>query len=282
MDIAEVSALHAAIKQSVNFKILELENLLNADVVFFYGQIQPNVITYYRMLIQKLQGTEKSGRKNLAVFLNTPGGNAETVERLSDINRYFYDEVYFVVPDQAMSAGTVFCLSGDKIFMDYSSVLGPIDPQIYIEGKYVPIQGYLEKINECIEKATKGELLNVVEIALLQKVDFAFWQFCQQSSDFAKELVIKWLSNYMFKNQSDEKISVIENIADRLNNNEIWKSHGRFINIRTLQNLGLKIEDYTKNEKLFNAIHEYNNLLLNHIYFNNLTLGNFFNSRNYF
>lgn len=281
MDIVEVSALHAAIKQSVNAKIAELENLLDSDVVFFYGQIHSNVVSAYRILIQKLQGKEKSGRKNLAVFLNTPGGSAETVERLSDINRYFYEKVYFVVPDQAMSAGTVFCMSGDKIFMDYSSALGPIDPQIYIEGKYVPIQGYLDKIDECLEKTAKGELFNVVEIALLQKIDFAFWKFCEQSSAFANELVIKWLSKYMFGN-SREPFEKIKNIADKLNDSGIWKSHGRYINIDTLKSLGLKIEDYTQDEKLFKAIHEYNNLLLNHIYFNNLTLGNFFNSRNYF
>ena len=27
-----------------------------------------------------------------------------------------------------MSAGTIWCMSADKIFMDYSSSLGPIDP----------------------------------------------------------------------------------------------------------------------------------------------------------
>ena len=62
------------------------------------------------------------------VFLNTPGGNAEIVEKLVEIIRFHYKELYFVVPDEAMSAGTIFCLAGDKIFMDYSSSLGPIDP----------------------------------------------------------------------------------------------------------------------------------------------------------
>jgi ClpP class serine protease len=44
--------------------------------------------------------------------------------------RKHYKTVNFVVPDYAMSAGTIFCMSGDKIFMDYASALGPIDPQV--------------------------------------------------------------------------------------------------------------------------------------------------------
>ena len=35
-----------------------------------------------------------------------------------------------IVPDGAMSAGTIFALSADRIMMDYFSCLGPIDPQI--------------------------------------------------------------------------------------------------------------------------------------------------------
>ena len=71
-----------------------------------------------------------SARNRLVMFLNTPGGSAEAVEKIVEIMRFHYSEVYFVVPDFAMSAGTILCTSGDKIFMDYSSSLGPIDPQV--------------------------------------------------------------------------------------------------------------------------------------------------------
>ncbi len=45
------------------------------------------------------------------------------------VMRKHYKEVSFIVPSHAYSAGTVLVLSGDKIYMDYYSVLGPIDPQ---------------------------------------------------------------------------------------------------------------------------------------------------------
>ena len=43
--------------------------------------------------------------------------------------RHHYDIVDFVVPTHAYSAGTIFVMSGDSIYMDYYSRLGPIDPK---------------------------------------------------------------------------------------------------------------------------------------------------------
>ncbi|MCK5717463.1 MAG: hypothetical protein KAH77_08240 [Thiomargarita sp.] len=81
---------------------------------------------------------------NLVFVLYTPGGVAEIVEKMVEIIRHHYKEVWFVVPDMAMSAGTILCMSGDRIYMDYSSALGPIDPQVpNSNGQLVPALGYL-------------------------------------------------------------------------------------------------------------------------------------------
>lgn len=72
----------------------------------------------------------KNKRKALAVFLTTGGGVAEIAEQAVSIFRHFYETVYFVVPEMAMSAGTILCLSGDAVYMRYTSCLGPIDSQI--------------------------------------------------------------------------------------------------------------------------------------------------------
>jgi ClpP class serine protease len=90
---------------------------------------------------------DKDRRNRLAVILTSPGGSAETVEKLVDIIRHHYGEVYFVIPDEAMSAGTIFAMSGDKIFMDYTSSLGPIDPQVRNGKEWVPALGYLARIS---------------------------------------------------------------------------------------------------------------------------------------
>ena len=48
----------------------------------------------------------------------------------------------FIVPEYAYSAGTIFCMSGDNIYMDYYSVLGPIDPTVQNkDGRWVAAFG---------------------------------------------------------------------------------------------------------------------------------------------
>ena len=90
----------------------------------------------------------------LIVLLETNGGYLEVVERMVSVMRKHYSEVYFVAAGHAYSAGTVLVLSGDKIFMDYYSILSPIDPQYQDdEGQYLlPGAGYLEKFNELTRK----------------------------------------------------------------------------------------------------------------------------------
>ena len=77
------------------------------------------------------------------------------------------------MPDCAYSAGTIFCMSGDEIMMDYFSVLGPIDPQVQNkEGRFVPALGYLDKVSSLLEKAKNGTLTNV-EFLILKDFDLA-------------------------------------------------------------------------------------------------------------
>jgi ClpP class serine protease len=118
------------IKDTVNSRLSRLEEHFDADIVFFFGPIIPPVDKLFRDFIEKLRA-QYPDKKQVAIFLTTSGGLAETVEKLVDIIRFHYNEIYFIVPDYAMSAGTIFCMSGNKIFMDYSSSLGPIDPQVY-------------------------------------------------------------------------------------------------------------------------------------------------------
>ena len=235
------------------------------------------------------------GKDRLTVVLNTPGGNAETVEKMVEIIRHHYKEVYFVVPDYAMSAGTIFCMSGDKIFMDYSSSLGPIDPQVFNGTTYVPALGYLDKVNELLEKAQNGTLTQA-EFLILQNQDLALLRSYEQAKELTITLLKKWLVEYKFKDWTEhrtdsnkigksvtlkEKIERAEEIADKLGNNKIWHSHGRMINITTLVNtLRLEIEDYSDDPNLRTLIRNYNDLLTEFIVRNGFKV--FLHSRKHF
>src|SRR5215217_4652818 len=135
----------AFIKDLLFRTLTDLENRVEAEIVLYMGDVDDETFRMFRDLTWELRGDEES-RARLAIFLNTDGGSAEIVERVVDIIRRYYEEVYFVVPDFAMSAGTIFCMSGDKIFMDYSSSLGPIDPQVHNGKQWVPALGYLDQV----------------------------------------------------------------------------------------------------------------------------------------
>ena len=211
-------------------------------------------------------------KEQLAVLLTTTGGSAMAVERYVNIIRQHYDKVIFIVPDYAYSAGTIFCMSGDEIWMDYFSVLGPIDPQVpNKEGRFVPALGYLDKVNELIAKAQKG-ILTQAEFLILKDFDLAELRQYEQARELTISLLEKWLVKYKFKNwvthksnkksvTDDEKKARAKEIADKLGNNKIWKSHGRPINIEELENLKLQIKDFSNMQAERDAIRKYYNLI---------------------
>ena len=119
------------IRGTLNNRLRVLETHLKSDVIFYFGEIYSSLDKRFRDFIEELKKDIEFKRDRLTVILNTPGGSTETVEKMVNVIRHHYNEVYFIVPDSAMSAGTIFCMAGDKIFMDYSSSLGPIDPQVF-------------------------------------------------------------------------------------------------------------------------------------------------------
>ncbi len=264
------------IKETLNERLRKLEEYFEADVVFYYGEIHPSLEKAFRDFIEQLKVDKEFDRDRLVVFLNTPGGSAETVEKMVSVIRFHYNEVFFVVPDYAMSAGTILCMSGDKIYMDYSSSLGPIDPQVYNGKNWVPALGYLDKVEELIEKSSNNELTEA-EFLILQKIDLAELRSYEMARNLTIALLKDWLVNFKFKNwdthnstgkpvTKGEKEDRAEDIANKLSNNSIWHSHGRSLGIETLTTfLKLKIEDYSDNEDLRELIRDYNDLICEYI-----------------
>jgi Serine dehydrogenase proteinase len=264
------------IRDTLNERLRKLENHLESDVIFHYGEIHPSLEKSFRDFIEQLKKDNEFDRKRLTILLNTPGGSAETVEKMVKIIRYNYDEVYFIVPDYAMSAGTIFCMSGDRIYMDYSSSLGPIDPQVYNGKNWVPALGYLDKVEELIRKSANGELTEA-EFLILQKVDLAELRSYEMARDLTVSLLKEWLVKYKFQNwithsstgssvTTPEKEQRAEEIAKFLGNNKLWHSHGRSIGIDVITSLlKLKIEDYSEDPILRPLIRDYNDLICEYI-----------------
>lgn len=270
-----VSPINESNRKAMKDALTNLERILNADVFVYYGELIDGVEANVKQIIEQIC-SDGEKHEELYVLLTTTGGSLNPVKRIVNIFRNFYKEVNFIIPDYAYSAGTVMCCSGDKIYMDYYSVLGPIDPQVRNkDGKFVAALGYLDKINELIEKAKRNELTNA-EFIILKDFDLAELRAYEQARDLAVDLLVEWLPKYKFKNwnihsssqtevtEEDKRSRAIE-IAQNLSDNKEWKSHGRPISRAELGKLKLRIDKLEDNLEAYKAVTEYHELMTDYV-----------------
>lgn len=245
-------------------RLREIEEILAADGLAIISPLIGGVEHRVKVAIE----TRTERRDHLFVVLDTGGGVVEVVERIVRALRNHYSEVKFIIPDRAMSAGTVLAMSGDEIWMDYHSCLGPIDPQVERAGRLEPALSYLTQYERLIAKSQQ-QALSTAEIVLLSKLDLAELHRYELARDLTIELLKTWLTSYKFKDWTvtetrgipvtpEMRVDRAEEIAQQLSNQERWLTHGRGIDMMTLQGeLGLKIDDLDGRPELKEAVWNY-------------------------
>ena len=256
---------------------------LDAQVIIFRSPLLIGVDDEMRECIEglvDLETKEEHRKLRLCVLIETNGGYIEVAERIYRIFRQYYEEVFFIIPSFAYSAGTVLVLSGDEIYMDYYSVLGPIDPQIDgdNDNDQVPGIGYLIKFNQLMKtiNADPTGMATAAEMAyLINKFNPAKLFLIEQARDHAVDLLKEWLPKHKFKNWNETasgKTSVTEDmkkerasaIAEMLGNPERWHSHGRGIGIKELESDEIKliVNDFSEDKDLESCIRKYYSLAI--------------------
>lgn len=276
-----MKTLDSHIEMALDFYCKNIQDHFSCPVIAYVGQIHPGVqdafVTAVESIAKGIPTTQPAFQnpERIVVVLTTGGGTVETVEKMVEVIRTFFQEVFFVVPSMAMSAGTIFCMSGDRIYMDYASSLGPVDPQVQNpDGYLVPALGYLDKVNELITASVTRKLSDA-ELIMLQRLDLATLRRYEQARDLSISLLKEWLVKYKFKDwvqhrttqpgtpvTDQQKNDRAEQIARDLSNNNRWHSHGRMIGIKTLTgSLKLEVEDYTSDVALRENLRAYSGLL---------------------
>ncbi|RNA64631.1 serine dehydrogenasease [Prosthecochloris sp. ZM_2] len=246
-----------------------IETLFHADAVFFFGYICSAAEHCFRNVVETLR-SDSASKKRLVIVFSSPGGGVESVEKLVRIIRYHYQEVFFVIPQEAMSAGAVFALSGDRIYMDYASSLGPIDPQICRGNEWVSVMDFLDKVERIIEKSSRFSLTDAEKI-FLRNIDLAELSRCEQAKALTFDLVKKWLMEYHYRDWTvherdfvkkgrpvtyDDKIECAHRTIEILSNKTLWRSYSRKIGIEALKRMiTLNVHDFSHDEDLSGAIH---------------------------
>jgi hypothetical protein len=259
----------------------ELASHFHSDVIFLKASLEPPIDDSVKDEIEELR-QRKGAAGKLTVFVETDGGFVETVERIVSVFRKHYGIVEYVIPNFAYSAGTILVLSGDELYMDYYSVLGPIDPQIDMgEEGSVPGMGYLAKFKELLAQIndpgkepeeTRGQLAY-----LIKRFDPAILFTIEQAIEHSKSLLRTWLPRYKFKSWTVKETSGepvtpadrqqrADDIATILGDAEHWHSHGRGIGIKDLESdlIKLKVVNYGDDKALNANISHYYGLLIDY------------------
>ena len=179
--------------------------------------------------------------KDIDIILVTPGGFADSVDYFVKKLRDRFDNIGFILPYMAMSAGTIFCLSGDELIMSESAFIGPIDPQVPSRnGMLVPAQSLMTLIADIKtrgeEQLKAGKQPDWTDVVVLKNLDPKELGNAITASRLSTRLVTEYLKKYKFKNWTEhsngmvvteeERNSRAGEIANKLCDNSHWLSHG--------------------------------------------------------
>lgn len=232
-----------------------------------------NVIAYYSSFLNRpVQGSDINDMdingfmnvvngmdrtRGLDLILHTPGGGITATEHIVHYLRdLFKDNIRCIVPQIAMSAGTMIACACKEIVMGRQSNLGPIDPQF----RGVPCHGVVEEFERAIKQISQEPESIGVWRQIIQQYTPTFLGECQKAMELSKELVKRWLSEVMFAGQKTARRSSTQ-IVNKLSNHGDTKTHDRHISAKEAQAIGLKISMMENNQQFQDLI-----LTLHHCY----------------
>ena len=226
-----------------------------------------NTIIYYSGWLQKpgLAGVEvndadKNGfmtvihkldrSKGLDLVLHTPGGDTAATESLVDYLRsMFGTNIRAIVPQLALSAGTMIACACREIIMGRQSSLGPIDPQF----RGLPSHGVLEEFERAAREIKADHSRIPIWQPIIAKYHPTLIGECEKARDWANEIVREWLSTGMFISDNNTE-SKVAHILDELGSHALSKSHSRHFSASRCSEMGLRISMLEENDDLQDAL----------------------------
>ncbi len=179
--------------------------------------------------------------KDLILILHTPGGMAEAAQTIVDYLRSKFTAISALVPTYAMSAGTMIALGCDNIIMGRQSQLGPTDPQLMVEGRPFSAHSIVEQFDKARDDISNNPVLAHAWIPVLRSFGPALLEEARKSISYGEDLVIRWLTQYMFSDKSDPP-ALARNVADYFGGDQ-HGSHGRRIDREAAKRLGVNVID---------------------------------------
>ncbi len=172
------------------------------------------------------------------ILIHSPGGRPDATERIVSIIRNRFNNVAFLIPHSAYSAATMLALSGNEIILHPSATLGPIDPQI----NGIPARSITRGFENAKKKIIQeGPESLPAYIPLIEKYSLDLLEICDDSEKLAKELVKRWLGQYMFEGRQGQ-VRKINRAVKFFSNYDSHLLHSRPLFFEKLHEFDLKIK----------------------------------------
>lgn len=242
---------------------LSLDKLRSKYLSLLYEKTGRNIITYYSGWLRpgksynvEINDSDMTGfmnaikgldcSKGLDLILHTPGGSPTATEGIVKyLHKKFGDDIRVIVPQMAMSAGTMLACSAKSIIMGSHSCLGPIDPQFDGIPAYNIISEFKEAKNDLENNPHSKEYWKLQ----FEKYPAAFFYTVVDAIKLSSELAGDWLMTYMFKGEpAKEAYEKTNQILSVLNNNN--KSHAKHFSVDDCMRIGLKVEALEKDQEM--------------------------------
>ncbi len=185
----------------------------------------------------------------LDLLLHTPGGETAATESIVDYLHKMFDDIRVIVPQLAMSGGTMIACSGRSIVMGKQSSLGPIDPQL----NGLPAHGVLEEFRQAHEAMKQDPTTAAVWQPIIAKYSPTLIGECQKAIKWSEQMVREWLVSGMLKDD-EEAEQKADDIVEELGSHALTLSHGRHLSAEKCKSIGLTIEMLEENQELQDAV----------------------------
>jgi len=221
-----------------------------------------NVICYYSGWLQKpnywnagINDDDKNGfmaaihnldrKRGLDLILHTPGGDTAATESIVKYLCIMFDSnIRAIVPQIAMSAGTMIACACKSIVMGKQSNIGPIDP--HFDG--IPAHGVIEEFERALKEIQKNPQSIPIWQVVVGKYHPTFLGECEKAIELSEKLVTEWLETVMFKDDSKARVKSA-GIVKSLSSHKETKTHARHIHKEEAIDIGLKIESLEDEDK---------------------------------
>lgn len=238
-----------------------------------------NVIAYYSGFLTKradglsVTDEDKNGfmlcvhgldrEKGLDLILHTPGGDAHATLSLVDYLRsMFGKDMRAIVPQLAMSAGTMIACSCKSIVMGKHSSLGPVDPQFGIIGAATLLSEVKKARAEILANPMASHFWNPI----LSQITPSFLERCELAILDSNEFLEKTLRENMLSHLAGEaQNEVVNKIIGVFANND-GKAHNTHIQMQQCIDLGLVVEQLENDQTFQDLI-----LTIHHCYMHTLS-----------